>query len=112
MFVYNALNIDKVRDNNADYEAPIVNYAIPDELAATVPLGFADDNWIDGTQSIVFNFLSPGIIAAGYGLSTTAIHEYGHHVALSHPHDGYDYEQAVDYGSSGATFFAYFWFRG
>ena len=26
----------------------------------------------------------------GYGLTTTMIHEYGHHSSLSHPHDGYD----------------------
>lgn len=107
LFVYNALTIDKTRDGNADYEAPIINYAIPDELATYVPLGFADDNYLDGTQSFVFNFLSPGIVESGYGLTTTSIHEYGHHLALSHPHDGYDYEQALDYNPEGDLYFAW-----
>ncbi len=107
LFVYNALTIDKTRDGNADYEVPIINYAIPDALAEYVPLGFADDNYLDGTQSFVFNFLSPGIVAAGYGLTTTSIHEVGHHMSLSHPHDGFDYEQAIEYGPSGEFFFVW-----
>ena len=57
---------------------------------APTPLGYADDNWLDGTQSGVFSFVSPGIVEAGYGLTTTMIHEYGHHSSMSHPHDGYD----------------------
>ena len=37
----------------------------------------------------MFNFVSPAI-AENYGLTTTMIHEDGHHLAMSHPHDGYD----------------------
>ena len=39
----------------------------------------------------MFNFVSPAI-AEAYGLTTTMIHEDGHHLAMSHPHDGYDSE--------------------
>ena len=35
------------------------------------------------------------------------MHEVGHHIGLSHPHDGYDWEQGLDYGASGPTFFAW-----
>jgi hypothetical protein len=83
-----------------------VNYATTDGLAAGL-LGFADDNWVDGTQSFTFNFLSPGVVELGYGLTTTQIHEYGHHFGMSHPHDGYDSEQGIDYGPSGSFFFAW-----
>ena len=38
----------------------------------------------------MFNFVSPDIVEAGYGLTTTMIHEDGHHLGMSHPHDGYD----------------------
>ena len=38
-------------------------------------LGYADDNCVDGTQSFVFSFVSPGVVDAGYGLTTTQIHE-------------------------------------
>ena len=70
-------------------------------------LGFADDNWLNGTQSGVFSFVYPGAVAAGYGLTTTMIHEYGHHSSMSHPHDGYDPGTGVDFGPSGDTFFAW-----
>src|SRR4029450_10610855 len=69
-------------------------------------LGFADDNWRDGTQSYVFAFISPDVVEAGYGLTTTLIHEVGHHFGLSHPHDGYDSETGVDYGPVGEFYFA------
>ena len=72
-----------------------------------VPLGFADDNWRDGTQSYVFMFDGPEIRTAGYGFTTTAIHELGHHYGMSHPHDGWDSEYGWDYGPSGDVFFAW-----
>jgi hypothetical protein len=60
------------------------------------------DNWADGTQSFVFAFDSPSIRdVSGYGFTTTTIHEVGHHVGMSHPHDGYDYEADVDFGPGG-----------
>jgi hypothetical protein len=101
LFLDNALNIGRLRDGGGEYEALIVNYAVLDDPVPPPFLGFADENYIDGTQSFAFNLLSQGIIDFGYGLTTTDIHEYGHYLALSHPHDGYDYEQAVDYGPTG-----------
>jgi len=71
-----------------------------------VPLGFADDNWRDGTQSYVFMFDGPEIRAAGYGFTTTTIHELGHYYGLSHPHDGYDAATGLDYGAGGDFYFA------
>jgi hypothetical protein len=70
-------------------------------------LGYADDNWTDGTPSYVFGFLTQPYAASGYGLSTTTIHEIGHHHGLSHPHDGYDSELGVDYGPASDLFFAW-----
>ena len=111
LFLYNALNVAQLRDDDAvadndEYEALFVNYAVQENLDAGF-LGFAEDNYIDGTQSFIFSFLSPAIIASGYGLSTTEIHEFGHHLAMSHPHDGYDYEDAVDFDPSGPFQFAW-----
>jgi hypothetical protein len=70
-------------------------------------LGFADDNWVDGTQSHVFMFDTPGDRELGYGFTTTAIHEFGHHIGMSHPHDGYDSEQGIDFDSVGPFEFAW-----
>jgi len=69
-------------------------------------LGFADDNWIDGTPSYVFEFGAAEYRASGYGFTDTAIHEGGHHFGFSHPHDGYDAEFDLDFGGSGSLYFA------
>jgi hypothetical protein len=70
-------------------------------------LGFADDNWIDGTQSYVFMFDYPAVRAAGFGFTSTGVHEFGHHIGMSHPHDGYDSELDLDFGPSGQFEFAW-----
>ena len=71
------------------------NYAVGEGFC--VPsLCFADDDYVTGTQSYVFSFISPEIVEAGYGLTTTQIHEVGHHLGMSHPHDGYDRETGID----------------
>ena len=70
-------------------------------------LGYADDNWVDGTQSFVFAFDDPDTRAYGYGFTTTVTHEVGHHLGLSHPHDGYDPTTGVDYGGVGSSYFTW-----
>ena len=82
LFLYAALNIDdfldqgpRQRSKSRIYEAPVFNYATTDDIAAPGLLGYADDNYVDGTQSFVFGFISPGVVDAGYGLTTTEIHE-------------------------------------
>ncbi|MFB6719409.1 hypothetical protein ACFCV3_04580 [Kribbella sp. NPDC056345] len=108
LFLQNTKELARTQDDQGkvDYELPIFNYAVPPELD-TPALGFADDNYQDGTQSYVFNFLNESIISSGYGLTTTIIHETGHHLGLSHPHDGYDSTSGADFGPSGATYFAW-----
>jgi hypothetical protein len=70
-------------------------------------LGFADDNWVDGTQTHVFMFDSAEYRRLGFGFTATGIHEFGHHIGMSHPHDGYDSEQGLDFGASGPFEFAW-----
>jgi hypothetical protein len=107
LFLFNALNLERTQDDagRVDYELPNFNYATTEDISAPL-LGYADDNYRTGTQSFVFNFLSPGIVELGYGLTTTMIHEVGHHLAMSHPHDGYDSETGVDYDPAGPFYFA------
>lgn len=91
-----------------DYVAPVFAFNTTDEVAnEALPLGFADDNWIDGTQSYIFAFDTPSNRAAGYGFTITIVHEVGHHIGLSHPHDGYDFEQDLNYGPGNEFFFAW-----
>jgi hypothetical protein len=105
LYLYNDANLEATKDDgdSVDYELPVFSYAYGGDLPT--PLGYADDNWVDGTQSYVFAFVSPGIVESGYGLTTTLIHEVGHHLGMSHPHDGYDSETGVDYGPAGDFYF-------
>jgi hypothetical protein len=107
LFLFNALNLERTQDDagRVDYELPNFNYATTNAEESGL-LGYADDNYRTGTQSFVFNFVSP-VIAEAYGLTTTIIHEDGHHLAMSHPHDGYDSETGVDYEPTGPYYFAW-----
>ncbi|MDV6374513.1 hypothetical protein [Deinococcus arenicola] len=69
-------------------------------------LGIAYDDGETGTQAFVYSFLTPSLNAAGYGFTDTSVHEVGHHLSLSHPHDGYDSEQNISYGPSGDFLYA------
>jgi hypothetical protein len=70
-------------------------------------LGFADDDWTTGAPSHVFMFDGTDAREAGFGFTATGIHEVGHHLGLSHPHDGYDAEMRLDFSAAGALFFAW-----
>ena len=105
-FLQNTFQLERTKDDTGrvDYELPIFNYSVALDVPA---LGFADDDYRTGEQSYVFNFWSPAIQDAGYGLTTTNIHEVGHHVGLSHPHDGYDSASGVDFSPTGEYYFAW-----
>jgi hypothetical protein len=107
-FLQNMFELERTQDDQGrvDYELPIFNYAVGEGVPVPA-LGFADDNYTDGTQSYVFAFVSPEIVESGYGLTTTLIHEVGHHIGMSHPHDGYDSESGVDFSPEDQFFFAW-----
>lgn len=92
-----------------DYVIPVAAFNLDEEgdpLSSGL-LGFADDNWRDGTQSYIFEFDSPQIRELGFGFSVTTIHEVGHHIGFSHPHDGLDSTTGLDYGPGGDFFYAW-----
>lgn len=70
-------------------------------------LGYADDDWVSGTPTYLFAFDTPASRSVGYGFSTTTVHEFGHHIGMSHPHDGYDSTTGADFGPTGDYFFAW-----
>jgi hypothetical protein len=111
LFCYFTANLTKYIPHYGphDYVGEIFAYNTTDaNLGDQVGLlGFADDNWVDGTQTHVFMFDTPEDRALGFGFTTTAIHEFGHHIGMSHPHDGYDSEQELDFDSSGPFEFAW-----
>lgn len=106
LFLFHQNHLMQYLEGDGDYEVPIFAFNTTDDLF-TCCLGFADDNWADGTQSFVFAWDAPFLRDAGYGFSTTTIHEVGHHVGLSHPHDGYDYEADIDFGPADEFYFVW-----
>ena len=94
-----------------DYTMPIMTFTISDETAIETGnlgiLGWADDDYSTGTQAITYALLYPDVWNVGYGLTSTFVHEAGHHVSLSHPHDGYDYEQNFAYDPEGRYYFVW-----
>ena len=62
--------------------------------------GFADDDWKNGTQTYAAVFNSDIFLKMGFGGTWTVIHEVGHHLGMSHPYDGYDYETDSDYSAN------------
>jgi hypothetical protein len=107
LFLYHGDKLISFLEGDADYEVPLFAYYDAEPFAAGGLLGFADDDWATGTQSYVFAFDDPGLVSLGYGFSSTIIHETGHHIGLSHPHDGFDYEANLDYGPGDDFLFAW-----
>ncbi len=107
-YLQNSFQFRRVRDDRGkvDYELPLFNYAVGEGLEIRL-LGYAEDNWRNGKQTFVFSFVSPETVASGYGLTVTMIHEVGHHLGLSHPHDGYDSEAGTNFSATGPFFFAW-----
>jgi hypothetical protein len=111
LFLYGATNLEELlgHDRRRTYQATLLNWAVRDgkKGRSIFPLGgFADDNHRNGTQSFVYDFISPAHVRFGWGLTTTEIHEYGHHLNLSHPADGFDYETKTNYFADGRFNFA------
>jgi hypothetical protein len=94
---------------DADHVLPIFAFNTTAETLGPLYglLGFAEDNWTDGAQTFVFEFGTSGYRDIGYGFTGTSVHEAGHHIGLSHPHDGYDAELGIDYDSVDDFYFAW-----
>ena len=111
LFCYFDANLDQyVPDyGRNDYVLPTFNFNTTEENLGDQfgLLGFADDNWVDGTQTFVFTFGAEAYRELGYGFTSTVVHEAGHHIGMSHPHDGYDSELGLDYGPGGDFYFAW-----
>ncbi|ULH17146.1 hypothetical protein MF271_18620 (plasmid) [Deinococcus sp. KNUC1210] len=105
LFVRGLNEVRELYKTSTAYQVPI--YAFNDDQESQDGLlGVAIDDGVTGTQALVYSFLTPSTFADfGYGFTDTITHETGHHFSLSHPHDGYDSSQNVEYGPSGE--FAY-----
>jgi len=98
-------HLNQYLEGDPDYEEPIF-ILHGTETKTPLSFGFADDNWRDGKQSYVFIHLSP-FRRQFLGYSGYTTHEVGHHLGLSHPHDGYDSESGRRIGPRNQFYFAW-----
>ena len=106
------------RENRAEYfPAPAGNAVIP-AIGLTVPdedavqaFGFSgstDPDFQTGLPTFIYELDTPdGRVFPAIAYTDTTIHESGHYVGLSHPHDGYDSASGVDFEPAGAYNFAW-----
>jgi len=104
LYLYHSDKLLQFVDGDADYEIPTFVYNLPEDMFQPF-LGLADDDWSTGKPSYLYCLDSDGARAAGYGLTATIIHEAGHHLGLSHPHDGHDSDEDIEYYPDGPLWF-------
>lgn len=108
LFLFACDHQDQFLERHEEYEVPVYLYSTTDDdLNPDGLLGYADDDWATGMQSYVFGFTAPSLRELGYGNTGLTIHEVGHHLGMSHPHDGYDPETGYDYGAAGDAYFTW-----
>jgi hypothetical protein len=109
MFLYFTDHQNQFLEGDGGYEIPIYLFTSADSIYGPggCSCSYSDDNWVDGTQSIVVAQLQAFWRHRGYGLTSTIIHEVGHHLGMSHPHDGYDSSLREDYDGQ-SRFYAYY----
>ena len=106
LFIYHDDHILQFLEGDADYEIPAFAYLTSDDYANGFFGGAAISDYRTGTQAYIMDMLPEFYFDdVGIGLTTNLLHEAGHHLGLSHPHDGYDSEQDIITEPSGSLFF-------
>jgi hypothetical protein len=86
LFLYHEDHLLQALDGDAVYEVPIFFYNLSQLLSILGIIGYADDNWSNGTQSFVYGFGSPQERSIGLGFTYLATHETGYRDWASHGH--------------------------
>ena len=109
LYLYHNDHLLEFLEGDANYEIPAFVYLTTDDdfNFNSFFIGVALANYsADGTQSMIIGMI-PEFFLDDYGVGPTTImiHEAGHHLGLSHPHDGYDYEFNIRTAPTGPHFF-------
>src|SRR5262249_49186254 len=108
LYLYFNDHILQFVSGDADYDIPVFAFSTTNDYANGFFGGVALDNFRDGTQTMVIETIPEWYLATyNVGWTTNLLHEVGHHLGLSHPHDGFDSEFGFDYGPTGTLFFAW-----
>jgi hypothetical protein len=98
-------------ERDRDYELPVYSLALSDPTPDQgYPfIGFAPAMNADmPVPHAAFNLFWPDALTeSGRGQTLTVVHEVGHHLGLSHPHDGFDAEWGFGYVANDQFYFAW-----
>lgn len=100
LMLFHSRNRKMFFDGDAEYEAGGFLYHVTGSPLFGDCYGIAEDDRLTGAQSFVYLFDGPSCEFT-MGWTDFLAHEFGHHLSLSHPHDGYDFETDVDHGPYG-----------
>ncbi len=108
LFLYHNDHLLQSLEGDSDYEIPLFAYLTTNDYANGFIGGIALNNYRDGTQSMILEMIPEFYFAeVPVGLTYNLLHEAGHHLGLSHPHDGYDYEYGYEFGPGGQLYFVW-----
>ena len=105
--LFHSRNRELFFDRDAEYEAGGFVYHAPGNPLINDCYGTSDYDYVSGAQSFVYMFRGATCEAEQRGSMDFLTHEFGHHLGLSHPHDGYDSEDETDFGPYAEFAFAY-----
>jgi hypothetical protein len=101
LYLYHSKNSDLFFDGSSDHEAGSFNYQTVGGTSDC--FAFADDDHSTGAQGFVYSFIGPACQDT-IGFTDLLAHEYGHHLGMSHPHDGYDSEEDRHFAAQQGAF--------
>ena len=108
IYLYATDHLLQFLNGDGDYAIPILAYSTTDAYAGGFQGGVALNNFRDGTQSMIFETVPDEYFRTyDIGWTLNLLHEVGHFLGLSHPHDGFDSEFGYEYGPGGSLFFAW-----
>jgi hypothetical protein len=85
---------------------PVADFTVPQYRFPFI--GSTDPDFQTGEPAFVTELdVAPPPYISLYSITSTTIHETGHFVGLSHPHDGYDSTSGIDFNPEGAFNFAW-----
>ncbi len=101
-------HLASLTQGTADHHVPVLLLDVPDSVPAPLA-GLSDGNPYEReyTQYHAVVYSTPAIRAAMYGSTLTVTHEVGHHLGLSHPHDGLDSSSGVSFTPTGDYYFTW-----
>lgn len=105
MFLHLFDHLDQFTTTGPEHSIPTLLFEVPATEALPLARAVAEPNYYTGEQFDIASYQVPEATAAGVGQTDTLVHEVGHHLGLSHVHDGLDFASGRFLDASGEFFY-------